>query len=121
MFNSLTIQDADIEKLPSTVVVSGVAAAYSLALKATQMHGQVVAIGVPRDNIPVSILSLILNDQTLVATNQGSNMELVECLKIAVEHGIKPVYELKELDQINEGYQAMIDGKVMGRLVYRIS
>lgn len=120
VFNSMTMEDEDIEKMPSTVVVSGSPAAYAFGIKATQKSGRVIAVGVPPKDISLSILSMVLNDMSLIATNQGSKRELVEALQMAADHGIKPFYQLEELDTINEGYQDLIAGKVAGRIVYNM-
>lgn len=119
-YNSMTIKDEEIQKMPSTIVVSGSPPAYAFAFKATQKSGRIIAVGVPPRDISVSVLSMILNELSLVATNQGTRQELLESLQIAADHGIKPFYELRELDTINEGYQDLIAGKVAGRIVYNM-
>lgn len=117
----MLIDDMEIEQLRSTVVVSGAAPAYELAFKATQIHGRIIAIGVPRSAIQVDVLSMILRDLSLIATNQGTKQELAEALEMAALHKIKPYYELRQLDQINDGFQDMIGGRVQGRLVYKMT
>jgi propanol-preferring alcohol dehydrogenase len=101
-------------------VASGAAPAYELAFQATQNHGRIIAIGVPRASIPVNILDMVKRELVLVATNQGTKQELAEALEVAADHNIQPVYEIKELDQINEGFQDMLKGKISGRLVYKM-
>lgn len=68
----------------------------------------------------MSLLDMVKRDLTLVATNQGSKQEMEEALEIAVKHHITPVYKVQALDQLNEGFQEMLEGKVHGRLVYRL-
>jgi propanol-preferring alcohol dehydrogenase len=120
VFNTTTLADADIQQVDATIVASGAAPAYDLAFKGTRNHGRIIAIGVPRGDIPVNILTMIKRNLSLVATNQGTKQELAEALDIAASHNIKPSYEMRELDQINEGFQEMLQGKIIGRLVYRM-
>lgn len=121
VYDSTTISPTDITPLAATIVASGAAPAYDLAFKATQNHGRIIAIGVPRGDISVSILDMIKRDLSLIATNQGTKQELAEALDIAATHGLKPVYEMRELKQINEGFQDMMKGKILGRLVYNMA
>lgn len=104
----------------ATIVATGAAAAYKLAFSLTRNHGRIIAIGVPKVEVPVSLLDMVKRDLTLVATNQGSKPEMEEALEIAVKHDITPVYEVRALDQLNDGFQEMLEGKVHGRLVYRM-
>jgi propanol-preferring alcohol dehydrogenase len=120
VYNSTTLVDSDITQVSATIVASGAAAAYDLAFRATKNHGRIIAIGVPRGDISVNILNMIKRDLSLIATNQGTKEELVEALDIAARCQMKPVYEMRELDSINEGFQDMLQGKVTGRLIYRM-
>lgn len=120
VYNTTTLVDADITQADATIVASGAAPAYELAFKGTRNHGRIIAIGVPRGDIPVNILYLIKHNLSLIATNQGTKEELAEALEIAASHNIRPSYEIRELDAINEGFQDMLHGKVLGRLVYRM-
>ena len=64
---------------------------------------------------------MIKRDLSLIATNQGTKQELAEALEIAAHHNLKPVHEMRELEQINEGFQDMMKGKVLGRYVYNMA
>lgn len=118
VFNSTAIDPEEVEKLPSTIVVAGVTAAYDLAFELTRTSGVVIAIGFPKALVPINILSMILREQSLIATNQGTKQELVECLELAASHRITPIIHMRKLEQINEGFQEMVGNKVTGRLVY---
>ena len=91
VYDSTTISDADITQFDATIVASGAGPAYDLAFKATANHGRVIAIGVPRGDISVSILNMIKRDLSLIPTNQGTKRELAEALEIAAIHKLKPV------------------------------
>ncbi|PGG95906.1 hypothetical protein AJ79_09816 [Helicocarpus griseus UAMH5409] len=119
-YNTATLADGGVKQANATVVSSGATSAYDLAFKLTQNHGRIIAIGVPRGDISVNILEMVRHDLSLIATNQGTKQELAEALEIAATHNIKPCYEMRELEQINEGFQDMLQGKIAGRLVYRM-
>lgn len=120
-YNSTSLKDEDLVRSGSTVVVTGAAAAYAQAFKITAKHCRVVAIGLPRGPIEANIGLMAQTDISLIPTNQGSKNEMAECLDLAVKHNIKPLYQLREFDQINEGFEDMKAGKIAGRLVYNIS
>lgn len=119
-YNTTLADDAEITQLSATIVASGAAPAYNLAFKVTQAHGRIIAIGVPKGPISVDVLDMIKRDISLVATNQGTKQELAEALEIAARYGLTPIYNMRDLEQINEGFQDMIQGKVLGRLVYTL-
>ena len=51
---------------------------------------------------------MIKRDLSLIATNQGTKQELAEALEIAAHHNLKPVHEMRELEQINEVFHDMM-------------
>ncbi|KAI9925905.1 hypothetical protein ASPWEDRAFT_173995 [Aspergillus wentii DTO 134E9] len=108
------------DQASATIVATGAVAAYKAAFAVTANHGRIIAIGVPKGEIPVSLLDMVKRDLSLVATNQGSKEELEEALEIAVQHQIAPEYEIRQLDQLNDGFQEMMKGESHGRLVYRL-
>jgi D-arabinose 1-dehydrogenase-like Zn-dependent alcohol dehydrogenase len=61
---------------------------------------------------------MVLQDITLVPVYQGSKAELQACLKLAAESGLKPRYEKRGFESINQGYEDMVNDKVVGRYVY---
>lgn len=121
VFNSMSVKPEDVEQTSATIVVSGAAPAYKFGFKVTKMLGTVIAVGVPEQDMPISLLDLIMRNVSLVTTNQGTKQELIEALQLAADYKIKPVSEMRELSQLNEGYQDMCTGKVTGRLVYKMS
>jgi propanol-preferring alcohol dehydrogenase len=107
---------------PSTIVVSGAQAAYDLGINLTRRRGRVIAIGVPPKPISLDVLGLILKEKSLITTNQGTKQELIEALEIADTAGIAPIVELKKgLEEVAQGYQDLMTGKVVGRYVYRFA
>ncbi|GME32437.1 hypothetical protein AJ79_09816 [Neofusicoccum parvum] len=125
-FNTATATTTDaaaaesLAQLGATIVTTGAAAAYELAFRVTGNHGRIVAVGVPKEPIAVRVLDMVKRDISLIATNQGNKQDLVEALAQAAEHGIAGVHETRRLEQINEGFQELMQGKVAGRLVYKM-
>lgn len=118
--NPRTTPDSEIVKRSGTIVAAGNQEAYDLAFKATETHGPIIAIGQPPENISINMSKLIERDFKLIATNQGSKQELEEAFYLAAHYGIKPAYKTKQLHQINEGFEQMEKGEVLGRLVYNM-
>ncbi|KAF2814002.1 alcohol dehydrogenase [Mytilinidion resinicola] len=117
--NTLTLKDEDIVKTQTTIVISGAAPAYALAVKTTKNHGRIIAVGVPHAPLTFNVLDLILREVSIVPICQGSKQDLDESLKMAAEYGIKPTIQIKKIGQLYEGFQSMAKGEVTGRLVYR--
>lgn len=117
--NSMKLADSDIVKTQTTVVISGAAPAYALGVKATKKHGRVIAVGVPHGPLTFDMLDLILREVSIVPICQGSKEDLDACLKMAALYKIKPTISVKKIDQLEDGFKAMMKGEVTGRWVYR--
>jgi propanol-preferring alcohol dehydrogenase len=121
--DQISVQDKQQTKslrARATIVASGSSAAYEMALPLTASHGHTIAIGVSPQRVPVNLLEMVTRDLSLVATNQGSRQELAECLEIAATAGLKPEVEIRQLDELEEGFRELMEGNVSGRLVYRL-
>lgn len=120
VFNSLTLTPDETIQCASTLVVSAAPAAYDLAFRLTGRHGTIVGVGIPANRkIEIDVFNMVLNDHCFLSSNVGSKLELVEALDIADRHKLVPVYETRHIDQLNEGYEEMVAGKIAGRLVYK--
>jgi len=117
--NSMKLSDGDIVQAQSTVVISGAAPAYELAIKATKKHGRVIAVGVPSKPLSFNVLDMILREISIVAICQGSKQDLDQALKLAALYNIKPKIQVKKINELSDGFQAMLKGEVNGRWVYR--
>ncbi|MCJ1302883.1 hypothetical protein MMC08_005688 [Hypocenomyce scalaris] len=114
---NITDTSKTYEKATTTIVITGVNAAYQSALGLTANHGAVVAVGLT--TVEVSVPLWASRDIQLLPTSMGSKVELAECLDLAARKNIKPVIEIRHIDNINEGYQELAAGKIEGRYVYR--
>ncbi|KAG9526029.1 hypothetical protein KCU93_g5620, partial [Aureobasidium melanogenum] len=119
-FNSKDKAD-DAFQTASTIVVSGAGPAYDLAFKLTKRRGKVIAIGVPNAPISIDLMHMVMDDVSLIVTNQGTKQELAEALDLAARAGIKPIAEVRPLSEITEGFADIMGGKVKGRHVFTVS
>ncbi|KIX09188.1 uncharacterized protein Z518_00267 [Rhinocladiella mackenziei CBS 650.93] len=76
---------------PSTIVASGSKAAYAFALRTVKTHARIITLGVPTEPVPITV---------------------------AADTRMKIKYEKKNFVDMNQGFQDMVDGKVVGRYVY---
>ncbi|MCJ1301643.1 hypothetical protein MMC08_004444 [Hypocenomyce scalaris] len=112
------VKEMDIIKTGATVVISAAAPAYDFAIKCTATGGKIIAIGVPHGAVPINIMQMIFDEISIITTNQGSKIELIEALQIAADLDVKPIYEVKPMSKINDGVADMLAGKIVGRVVY---
>ena len=99
-------------KTPTVIVVSPATAAYDTAVRLTEKCGSIIAVGYPHGPLPLDLLSMILEEKSLIskwtwntrlingpdtsaATNQGTKQELQECLEIAAAKGIRCVIQVR--------------------------
>jgi len=111
---------SECEKAPSTLVISGAIQAYDNALLLTALHGTIVTIGLPSTPWSLNIQRLCALDITIRPTQTGGKREMTECLDLAARKNIRPIYKVRDIEQINEGFKELAEGKVEGRLVFHI-
>lgn len=90
-------------------------------MQLTARRGQVIAIGVPHEPVPFNLAVMVMDNISLVTTNQGTKQELAESLEMAARHGVKPIFDTMKLEDLMGGYNDLMTGKVPARLVYRLS
>jgi D-arabinose 1-dehydrogenase-like Zn-dependent alcohol dehydrogenase len=71
-------------------------------------------------NPPLDIERLYLANQRILGTTLGTRDELDLLVRFCVEHGIRPpIQAVMPLADAREGFQAMVDGDVFGKVVFR--
>jgi D-arabinose 1-dehydrogenase-like Zn-dependent alcohol dehydrogenase len=76
---------------------------------------------VPTLTFSATVIKLIMNNTSLITTNQGAREELRAALEPAAQACIQPEYEVWPLEDIDQGYKKLLAGKAKGRIVFRVA
>jgi D-arabinose 1-dehydrogenase-like Zn-dependent alcohol dehydrogenase len=102
------------------VVIDNVGSAESLkqAIGSVRRGGRIVTIGETDDTIPLSTFRLCVNELDILGSRSGGRQDTVEAIAL-VSSGVVTPYVSDEfpLGRINEAFERITKGKVMGRAV----
>ncbi|MBU5617910.1 alcohol dehydrogenase AdhP [Psychrobacter sp. TAE2020] len=100
------------------VLVTAVSAiAFDQALSMVRRGGTVVFNGLPTGDFPVSIFDTVLNGITIRGSIVGTRLDLQESLNMAAAGKVKATVTAEPLENINDIFERMRQGKIEGRIV----
>ncbi|KAL6233233.1 chaperonin 10-like protein [Aspergillus navahoensis] len=102
--------------LDGAIVASGATQAYGSAIKLTGFKGTIVAVGVPREPTPVSILDFIKKGIILRGTQTGNPIDIKEMMKVADAYSIVPEVNLQSLDALPALMHSFSQGQTTGKV-----
>ncbi len=76
-----------------------------------------VAIGLPPETMDLSIPRIVLDGIEIVGSLVGTRQDLAEAFQFGAEGLVVPLVQLRRLDEANDIFQEMRDGKIQGRMV----
>lgn len=91
--------------------------AFGEAYRAVKRGGKCVAVGLPPEMMEVPIFDTVLNGVSIVGSIVGTRMDLQEALQFAADGKVKTIVEVAPLDQINQIFDDLEQGKINGRIV----
>ncbi|CAI6062157.1 unnamed protein product [Clonostachys chloroleuca] len=95
------------------------AKSYPQALAWLGLRGTMACIALPEK--PGSFLpdvgTLILQELRIIGAKSGNRLDMKECLEFAAQGKVKPVYQLRSLDDLTKTFQQMESGVIQGRVV----
>ncbi|MCA1032580.1 alcohol dehydrogenase AdhP [Bacillus timonensis] len=91
--------------------------AFDEAYRSVKRGGKCVAVGLPPEMIEVPIFDTVLNAVSIVGSIVGTRKDLQEALQFAAEGKVKTIVETATLDQINQVFTDLEEGKINGRIV----
>ncbi|MDO4441675.1 MAG: alcohol dehydrogenase AdhP [Moraxella sp.] len=101
----------------AAVVTAVSKAAFNSAVDAVRAGGRVVAIGLPPESMDLSIPRIVLDGIEVVGSLVGTRKDLEEAFQFGAEGLVVPKVQLRALDEVQEIFQEMYDGKITGRMV----
>jgi D-arabinose 1-dehydrogenase-like Zn-dependent alcohol dehydrogenase len=91
------------------------------ALAAVHRGGRIVVIGETDDMIPLSTFNLCVNELDIMGSRSGGREDTVEAIELVASEVVTPfASDSFPLDRINDAFDAMRQGKVMGRAVVTV-
>ncbi len=93
------------------------AAAITQGFEALRRGGTLVLVGLPPGNFSLPILGSVAKGIRILTSAVGTRLDLREILALAAAGKIKSACETCALDEINQVFDRMRDGKILGRVV----
>lgn len=100
------------------VLVTAVSSiAFDQAISMVRRGGTVVFNGLPTGDFPVSIFDTVLNGITIRGSIVGTRLDLQESLDMAAAGKVRATVAAEPLENINDIFDRMRNGKIEGRIV----
>lgn len=94
--------------------------AYDLAIKCARRKGFVTLIAMPKGEISLDVVYLVLNRITIRGSIVGTREDMREAIDFAARGLVKCDIQVRALEEVNEVIEEMMDNKIKGRVVFRI-
>jgi len=91
--------------------------AFAQAVNMVRRGGTMVLNGLPPGDFPVSIFDVVLNGITIRGSIVGTRLDLKESLDFARAGKVKAIVNAEPLENINDIFQRMREGRIEGRIV----
>lgn len=93
--------------------------AFGQALAAVRRGATIVFNGLPPGTFPADIFDIVLRAITIRGSIVGTRQDMVEALDFYARGEIHPTVSVEELDDVNDIFDRMLQGKIDGRIVMR--
>ena len=103
--------------LDATVITSVAKTPFNQAIDVVKAGARVVAVGSPVEKMDLDIPRLVLDGIQVIGSLVGTRQDLVEAFQFAAEGKVVPKVVLRKLEEINEIFEEMDEGKITGRMV----
>ncbi|MCG7658009.1 alcohol dehydrogenase AdhP [Wielerella bovis] len=101
----------------AAVVTAVSKAAFNSAIDCVRAGGRVVAVGLPPENMDLSIPRIVLDGIEVVGSLVGTRKDLEEAFQFGAEGLVVPKVQLRSLEETPEIFEEMRQGKITGRMV----
>jgi len=113
---------AQLKKVGSphvALVTSAAKAAYDLAFSSLRPDGTLAVIGLPAEDLTFPPIVMVARETRIVASSVGTRADLRELLDLAAAGKVRCRSEVRPLAQINQVFDDMRHGRILGRVVVR--
>ena len=94
--------------------------AFAQATGMLRRHGTMSLVGLPPGDFPLPIFDVVLKRLTVRGSIVGTRLDLSEAMALAAEGQVKTTFSWAKLDDINEIFDWMREGRIEGRVVLEI-
>ncbi len=115
--NAEQVMQEKIGGAHAAVVTAVAKSAFNSAIACVRAGGVVVAVGLPPEAMDLSIPRLVLDGIEVVGSLVGTREDLREAFDFAAEGLVVPKVEKRPIEDINDIFDEMIEGKFKGRMV----
>jgi len=91
--------------------------AFGQAIGMSRRGGTIVFNGLPPGKFDVSVFDVVLNGLTIRGSIVGTRQDMIEALEFYAAGKIKPTYQRRPLEDLNDIFDEMRGGKIDGRVV----
>ncbi|MXP24224.1 alcohol dehydrogenase AdhP [Gordonia sp. HNM0687] len=91
--------------------------AFGQAIGMARRGGTIVFVGLPPGDFPAPIFDVVLKGLTIRGSIVGTRQDMTEALDFYARGLVKPTVATMRLDEINDVFGRMEDGKIEGRMV----
>ncbi|WP_084039843.1 alcohol dehydrogenase AdhP [Demequina sp. NBRC 110053] len=91
--------------------------AFPQAVSSLRRGGTVSLVGLPPEQFPLDIFSVVLNGWTVRGSIVGTRQDMEEAIDFFARGLIAPTYAVEPLESINDIFARMHDGAIDGRIV----
>ena len=115
--NPVTSIKKEIGGAHGVLVTAPSSKAFEQALGMVRRGGTIALNGLPQGSFPVPIFDMVLEGITLRGSIVGTRLDLQEALAFAGRGAVKATVQPERLDDINDVFARMHEGKIEGRVV----
>jgi propanol-preferring alcohol dehydrogenase len=91
--------------------------AFDTAVRLLRRGGTCVLVGLPPGEFPTPIFEVVLKRITIRGSIVGTRADLYEALDMAARGNIEVAYETRALEEINDIFADLEEGRITGRIV----
>ena len=101
----------------AAVVTAVSKVAFNQAVNSVRAASKVVAVGLPSETMDLEIVKTVLDGIQIVGSLVGTRKDLEEAFQFGAEGKVVPLVETRSLDEVNDIFEEMEQGKIRGRMV----
>lgn len=101
----------------AAVVTAVAKSAFNESVNSVRAGARIVAVGLPSDSMDLNIPRLVLDGIQVVGSLVGTRTDLQEAFQFGAEGKVVPKCELRPMEDINDIFSEMEQGKFTGRMV----
>jgi propanol-preferring alcohol dehydrogenase len=105
----------------AAIVTAATPTAVEQAYRSLKRGGRLVLVGLPAQNtIELPIFQTVLNGITIVGSIVGTRRDLAEVFELHAAGRTRVVWEERKLEDVNEAFDDVLNGRVPARVVFRM-